>query len=72
MSFNVICIDASGHNSGLVKDAVYTVLEVTEKNNYVLAETIPPKPFTSFEAYRFKVVVEEPAIEEVDKCVYTS
>jgi hypothetical protein len=72
MSFFVKCINASGYNSGLVKDAVYTVIEVTEKNNYVLAETIPPKPFTSFEAYRFKVVVKEPAIEEVDKCVYTS
>ena len=55
MSFFVKCINASGYNSGLIEDAVYKVLEVTEKGNFILEGATPPEPFTSFEKIRFAV-----------------
>jgi len=73
MSLFVKCINASGYNSGLIEDAVYKVLEVTEKGNFILEATIPPEPFTSFEKTRFAVVDDTPAeIEDVDECVHKS
>lgn len=54
----VMCIN--GQKGILEEGEVYTVIYVTTKGNYLLAEVEVPKPYTSFDASRFIPLEDDP------------
>lgn len=47
----VMCID--GYEGLLIEGNIYTVVEVTQKGNFILEEVNVPEGFTSFDYNRF-------------------
>ena len=60
----VICI--KGAEGILTEGEIYTVINVTTKGNYILAELDPPSPHTSFDATRFQEVLEDDWTQEME------
>lgn len=47
----VLCVH--GHEGLLQEGETYTVIEQTERGNYILAEVEPPQPYVCFKSERF-------------------
>ena len=58
----VMCV--RGEVGILGEGDIYTVVGLTKKGNYILAEVDVPEPYTSFDASRFVPIQDEPDQED--------
>ena len=57
----VLCID--GYPGFLEEGETYTVMEITDRGNYLLFEVEPPQPYSSFKSSRFVPLQGVPELE---------